>query len=153
MSEKQEPAEEQKKQFIRDVVTAEKVWGLHCEEGWSNADSCELEDTVVYPFWSSDTLAKECAQDEWKVYAPKHLHLPEFLENWCIGMYKEYILAGINWDVNLEGSEVDSIDLALQIVQEAKRQNKELKFKLYKNQADFEKMLLDVIEEERKTLN
>ena len=57
-------------------------------------------------------------------------------------MYKEYILAGINWDPNLEGAEVDSIDLALQLVQEVKRQGKELTFRFYKNPEDFEKMLL-----------
>ena len=145
--------EDQKQQFITQAVNLEKVWGLHCEQGWSNADSCELEDTVVYPFWSAEDKAKICAVDEWSVYSPKFLHLSEFLENWCIGMYKEYILAGINWDPNLEGPEVDSIDLALKIVQEIKKQGKELKFKLYKNQMDFEKVLLEVIEDERKSLN
>ncbi len=146
-------AEEQKQKFIIQLVNHEKVWGLHCDQGWSNADSCELEDTVVYPFWSSEELAKLCAVDEWEVYKPKFLHLSEFMENWCIGMYKEYILAGIDWEPNLEGAEVDSIDLALKLVQELKRQNKDMKFKFYKSLDDFEKMLLEVIEEERKSLH
>ena len=146
-------AEMQRKQFITQSVIEGKVWGLHCEQGWSNADSCDLEDTVVYPFWSSEELAQLCAVDEWKVYSPKHLNLSEFLENWCVGMYKEYILTGINWNPKLEGAEVDSIDLALKLVQELKKQNKDVKLKLYKNLDDFEKMLLEVIEEERKSLN
>ena len=146
-------AEEYKQQFIFDSVKSEKVWGLHCEQGWSNTDSCELEDTIVYPFWSSEEKSKKCAVDEWRVYAPKYLPLSDFLENWCVGMYKEYILAGINWDPKLEGPEVDSIDLALKILQECKRQSKELKFKLYKNSDDFEHVLLELIEDERKSLN
>ncbi|MBC7389190.1 MAG: DUF2750 domain-containing protein [Opitutaceae bacterium] len=153
MSIAESDAELQKQQFIIQSVTQGKVWGLHCEQGWSNADSCDLEDTVVYPFWSTEELAQLCAVDEWSVYAPKYLDLSEFLENWCVGMYKEYILAGIDWNPKLEGAEVDSIDLALKLVQELKKQKKEVKLKLYKNLADFEKMLLEVIEEERKSLN
>ena len=153
MSESNSLGEIEKQKFISEAVANEIVWGLHCEQGWSNADSCELEDTVVYPFWSNSALAQECAVDEWDVYSPKSLPLAEFLENWCIGMYKEYILAGINWNPNLEGAEVDSIDLALKLVQESKKQNKELVFKLYKSQAEFEKMLLEVIDEERKTIS
>ena len=131
--------EAQHQLFIRQSVESGFVWGLHCIDGWANADSCEFEEVVVYPFWSSPELAQTCAIQEWSIYQPKSLDLAEFLENWCVGMYKEYILAGINWDENMEGKEIDSLDLALQIIQELKRQKKELRYKLYKNQASVNK--------------
>lgn len=152
MSQNEATIEKQHLLFIKEVSEAELVWGLHCKDGWSNADSCEFEQVVVYPFWSNPTLAKTCAVQDWAIYEPKSLELPEFLENWCVGMFKEYILAGTNWDADLEGKEIDPLDLALQIVQELKRQKKQLKFKLYRDLAEYEKMLQDVIEEERSTL-
>ena len=144
--------DEHHKLFIQQSVESGEVWGLHCKDGWANADSCEFEEVIVYPFWSSAALAESCAIQEWNIYRPKSLDLAEFLENWCVGMYKEFILAGINWNEKMEGKEIDSLDLALQIIQELKRLNKELKYKLYKNQADLEQVLLEVISDERQTL-
>jgi hypothetical protein len=144
-----EKLEEQHKLFVLQSVESGQVWGLHCKEGWANADSCEFEEVIVYPFWSSAELAQSCAIQEWKIYQPKSLDLAEFLENWCVGMYKEYILAGINWNEQMEGKELDSLDLALQIIQELKRRNVQLKYKLYKNQAELERVLLEVITDER----
>ena len=149
MTEIPEKTEAQHQLFIQQVVESSMVWGLYCPDGWANADSCEFEDVVVYPFWSSADLAKICSVEEWKIYQPKSLELAEFLENWCVGMHKEYILPGVNWDEQMDGKELESLDLALQIVQELKRQGKELKFKLYKSQAEFEKMILDVVSSER----
>jgi len=144
-----EKTDYQHKLFVAEVAQEGLVWGLNCPEGWANADSCEFEDVIVYPFWSNADLAKTCAVAEWSIYQPKSLELAEFLENWCVGMHKEYILPGVNWDKDMDGKELEALDLALQIVQELKRQNKELTFKLYKSQAEFEKMILDVVSEER----
>lgn len=141
--------EAQHKLFVRHVAETELVWGLHCPEGWANADSCDTPDTLVYPFWSDAKEAQTCAVQEWSIFQPKSLPLVEFLENWCVGMYKEFILVGINWDVNLSGKELESLDLALQILQELKRRGKQLVFTLYKSQAEFEKMLLEVLQDER----
>ena len=152
MSQSEEQIEKAHKEFVKEVSALEQVWGLHCKEGWANADSCEYEQVVVYPFWSNPTLAQSCAVQDWSIYQPKSLDLPEFLENWCVGMFKEYILAGTNWNPSLEGKEQDPLDLALQIVQELKRLKKSLQFKLYRDLAEYEQMLLDVIEEERSTL-
>lgn len=144
-----EKTEAQHALFIQQVAETGLVWGLHCTEGWANADSCEFEDVIVYPFWSSADLAKVCAIQEWAIYQPKSLELAEFLENWCVGMHKEYILPGVNWDENMDGKELESLDLGLQIVQELKKTGKELTFKLYTSQAEYEKMILDVISDER----
>jgi len=149
MTDNSEKIETQHKLFVQQVAETGLVWGLHCKDGWANADSCEFEGVIVYPFWSNPDLAQICAISEWSVYAPKSLELAEFLENWCVGMHKEYILPGINWDENMDGKELESLDLALQIVQELKRQGKELTFKLYKSQTEFENMILDVVADER----
>jgi hypothetical protein len=130
--------------FIEEVAQHEVVWGLHCKQGWANADSHEFDDTVVYTFWSNRALAKACAVEEWSIFRPETLALPEFLENWCVGMYKEYIMAGTNWDSDLFGKEIEPLELAFKILDELNRQGKKLKYKLYKDQIEFETMLKDM---------
>lgn len=133
--------------FVAEVAREEKVWGLHCKAGWANTDSHEFDDTIVYPFWSNKALAASCAVEEWKVFEPEYLELPEFLENWCVGMYKEYIMPGLNWDSDLFGKELEPLELALLIVKELDAQGKKLRFRFYKDQKEFETSIKELLEE------
>jgi hypothetical protein len=140
-------ADQNLRKFVTQVVQTELVWGLNCEEGWANADSHEFDDTLVYPFWSEKRLATVCSVEEWRIFQPATLDLPEFLENWCVGMYKEYIMAGVNWEADLFGKEVEPLELAFLILDELKAQGKTLQFKLYESQQEFETLLREVAAE------
>src|SRR4051812_18218308 len=101
--------------FVKEVAEKEVVWGLYCAEGWANVDSHEFDNILVFPFWSNKELAAACAIDEWAIYTPATLDLPEFLENWCVAMYRDHVMPGINWDVDLFGKELEPISLAFKI--------------------------------------
>lgn len=127
--------------FIKEVAQKEVVWGLYCEQGWANVDSHEFEDTIVFPFWSNKELAAACAIEEWTIYQPAPLDLPEFLENWCVGMYRDHIMPGINWDADLFGKEIEPLSLIFKILNELNQNKKEIKFKMYNSQHEFEDMI------------
>ncbi len=140
-------ADQHLQDFVEQVVQTGLVWGLYCEEGWANADSHEFDEVVVYPFWSAKNLASVCSVEEWRVFQPASLHLAEFLENWCVGMYREYIMVGVNWEADLFGKEIEPLELAFLLLDELKVKGKELKFSMYKSQHEFETLLREVAKE------
>jgi hypothetical protein len=46
------------------------------------------------------------------------IELEEFLEDWLTGMHEEVVLAGINWNEELEGVEIEPLDLLEEFDQE-----------------------------------
>jgi hypothetical protein len=65
----------------------------------------------VIPFWSAQQLASQLCNDEWSVYKPVAIAMEEFLDDWLIGMHEDVHRAGINWDEDLKGSEMEPLDL------------------------------------------
>ncbi len=65
----------------------------------------------VIPFWSEQKLAEELCSEEWSVYKPVAIAMEEFLDDWLTGMHEDVHRAGINWNHDLEGQELEPLDL------------------------------------------
>jgi hypothetical protein len=84
---------------------------LQGPEGWALCSSEKYDNTDVMPFWSKEGFAQVHCQEDWKDYVPVAIELEEFLEDWLSGMHEDVILVGANWDEELEGIEIEPLDL------------------------------------------
>ncbi|GAB2984729.1 hypothetical protein GCM10027049_23490 [Mucilaginibacter puniceus] len=114
--------------FIEKIAASKLVWGLQNKNGWANSYSNDSEEVDVIPFWEDRFYAKSCAVDGWKGYAAASIPLSDFLENWCVGMIEENILAGINWDPKMNGNEVAASKLAIDILDRLKAIDSAIEF-------------------------
>jgi len=73
--------------------------------------STDHDDIDVIPFWSSQLLAEALCVGEWDVYKPLAIEMEEFLDDWLPGMHSDVLLVGVNWNVDLEGAEIEPLDL------------------------------------------
>lgn len=97
--------------FIVEAMELGCVWGLQGPDGWALCDSEEHDDVDVMPFWSQESFARTHCVDDWKDYQPVPVDLEEFLEDWLPGMHEDVLLVGINWNKELEGEEMEPLDL------------------------------------------
>jgi hypothetical protein len=101
--------------FAAKVFSNAEVWGLKAEQGWALCPSIEFEETDVLPFFSSKGNASSLCSDDWNGYQPESIPLESFLEDWLPGMHEDNVMAGLNWDADLDGVEVEPADLAAAI--------------------------------------
>ncbi|NHA06757.1 DUF2750 domain-containing protein [Mucilaginibacter sp. HC2] len=125
------------KLFIEKTAASKLVWALKSKNGWANSHSNDSEDVDVIPFWSDRAYAKACARDDWKGYLPVEIPLAEFLENWCMEMADNEVLAGINWDANMFGKENTALALAVDILEQLNSINSAISFKNYSSINEF----------------
>jgi hypothetical protein len=123
--------------FIERVAATKLVWALMSKTGWANSHSHDNEEVTVVPFWSERAYAKICARDDWRSYVPTEIPLAEFLESWCVGMAENETLAGINWDANMLGKEIDALQVALDILNRLSVINSAIAFKNYSSISEF----------------
>jgi hypothetical protein len=123
--------------FIAKVAASKIVWGLQNKKGWANSHATDNEDTTVVPFWSERAYAKACAKDDWRDYIATEIPLVDFLESWCRGMADDDLLAGINWDANMFGNEVNPLKLAVDILEQLKVIKSAIKFADHASIDDF----------------
>ena len=112
MLQDQATGEESYARFVRRVVAGGEVWGLKSEDGWAVCDSSESEGRSVMPFWSDRAYARRAALAEWSDYEPTRLELAQFLDPWLVGMKRDGVLVGTNWDAQNCGLEVEPDELA-----------------------------------------
>jgi len=99
--------------FVEQVTQELELYGLYDEnQGWANCHAHDNKDAVaVYLFWSTAKLAEKLKTQEWANYQVMPISLPVFLESWLDGMQKQQVFAGVNWDENLYGLEIESMVL------------------------------------------
>ncbi|AMR34223.1 hypothetical protein A0256_23610 [Mucilaginibacter sp. PAMC 26640] len=124
-------------QFVERVAATKLVWGLKNKTGWANTESAEDDEVGVIPFWSDRAYAKICARDDWKSFSPTEVPLGMFLEDWCMDLSENDTLAGINWDANMLGKEVDALELVVAILNRLKEINSAIKFANYSSIDEF----------------
>lgn len=103
--------EENLQRFLTEAADCGCVWGLESDDGWALAPSEKYSETEVMPFWSQPEFAQAHCQEEWQAYRVVPVSLEEFLEDWLPGMHEDVYLLGINWNQDLEGLEVEPLDL------------------------------------------
>ena len=101
--------------FIEHSQETGRVWGLHSADGWVIVDSAEFEDSEVIPFWSEENYASAHCVGEWEKFKPTPIELEDFVENWLVGMDEDGTLVGPNWNADLEGLEIEPVEIAKQL--------------------------------------
>lgn len=105
--------------FIDDALSTGCVWGLENSEGWALCTSNDNDDVEVMPFWSQPEYAKAHCVEEWSSYEPVPVSVEELLDDWLPGMHEDVILVGVNWNKEMEGPEVEPLDLLEDIDKQA----------------------------------
>lgn len=108
--------QENYQRFIDEVKANRVMWGLRFGDEWVVCDSNEFEDTEVMPLWSTEAEAKVQCVDEWADYEPFEIALGEFLEIWVEDLSEDGVRIGPNWDEELDGLEVDVLNLVKALV-------------------------------------
>lgn len=97
--------------FIADAFATGCVWGLESPEGFALCSSNNNDEIDVMPFWSQPEYAKQHCIDDWQHYQPVAIALEELLDDWLTGMHEDVTMVGVNWNSELEGLEVEPLDL------------------------------------------
>ena len=98
-------------QFFENAVAMGCVWGLEGGDGWAQSESEKYPNALVIPFWSQPEYAELHRKDEWADYQVVPIALAEFLDDWLPGMHEDVILAGINWNEELDGDDYEPLDV------------------------------------------
>lgn len=104
--------------FIVESLQYGCVWGLQGGDGWALCGSEAHEDVDVMPFWSQQAFAQLHCVDDWAGYTPVAIDIEEFLEDWLPGMHEDLLLIGVNWNQELDGDEMEPLDLLEEFEQE-----------------------------------
>lgn len=99
--------------FVQEVAESGELFGLFDEEqGWANCHAHDNKDAeAVYLFWSDAASAAKLKEAEWKDYQVEPIALEVFFESWLDGMQKQKVFAGVNWDHELCGLEIEAMVL------------------------------------------
>ncbi|MCU0736154.1 MAG: DUF2750 domain-containing protein [Methylotetracoccus sp.] len=97
--------------FVENIQESGQVWSLQTPDGWVIVDSAEYEDSEVMPFWSEEAYAKQHCVGEWAHFTPAAIPFDEFVEDWLAGMDEDGVLVGPNWNAELDGLEVEPIEI------------------------------------------
>ena len=99
--------------FVEQSVENQELFGLFDEnQGWANCHPHDNKDAqAVYLFWSTAALASKLQNEEWANYKVQAISLSVFLDSWLDGMQSQQVFAGVNWDENLYGLEIEAMVL------------------------------------------
>lgn len=110
--------EANKERFISRVRESGVVWGLRSENGWAYCESNHSESDVLL-FWSEEAYARRHATKEWATYEATSIDFDAFIDGWLRGMHEDGALAGVNFNADLAGIEVEPLELAKALASEA----------------------------------
>jgi hypothetical protein len=124
-------------EFVRRVCERGEAWTLGVNDEYVTTDSNEYENEegeslVLFCFWSSEEGARACAVAGWDAYRPVAIPLGKLLEEWCVWMSDEEMVAGVEFDENLVGMEREPLRLIMDLATEARRQGREISLSKYK---------------------
>ncbi|MDR1274762.1 MAG: DUF2750 domain-containing protein [Odoribacteraceae bacterium] len=117
--------------FIRRVCETGVAWTLRDDEGFVTTDSNEYENEegealALFCFWSGEGEARACAVEQWSAYRPEAIPLGTFIEEWCVWMSDDEMLAGIEFDGDLVGHEQEPLQLVLDLASELSRTGRQV---------------------------
>ncbi|GEM_PF-115250 len=111
------------KRFVEKVCDTGIVYTLKNDEGYVSSPCNLMEDDEGLPFdklcfWSDSDLAARCITEEWQDCVMDSIPLVVFIENWCIGMSSEGLIAGTEASAEGIGFEIDPLELVLQLAEQ-----------------------------------
>jgi len=101
--------------FLQQIVNEGLVYTLGNDEGFAVLGSEQFSDGEVIPFWSQREFVEAHLTDDWAEYQVVEVALEGFVEEWLEGMHEDEFLVGVNWNSQLEGVEVEPMELAFKI--------------------------------------
>jgi len=138
--------------FIREVVATGTVYCLRDAQSEYVA-ACtsnqfvtqdQEEQVGVFAFWSDKEGAKACQKEEWEEYTISEIPLAEFMEDWCLSMYQDDIVAGINFSKDLYGHEESPIELLNALISEVEANKVILSFKGFTSLDDLKEYVKEI---------
>ena len=109
--------------FITKALAGGKVYGLQDRDGaWAVCPSLRNPDTDVIVFWSDRSSAKFHVKEEWTSHRVGEIGLDLFVGVWLRGMHEDGYFVGPDWDDNLEGLEIEAIEVAKRLTEENDQQ-------------------------------
>jgi hypothetical protein len=113
--------------FIKQVTAQQQLFGLFDEDkGWAHCHAHDHKEAqAVYLFWSKPALAKKLQNEEWSDYRVEAISIAVFLESWLDGMHKQQVFAGVDWDENLYGLEIEAQVLKNALVEKMQDSDKQ----------------------------
>lgn len=109
-----EDLDENYDRFLEEAIATGCVWGLESDDGWALCSTNNLSNSAeldVMPLWSQPEYAQVHVEGEWSAYRVVPIDLEELLEDWLPGMHEDVTLVGPNWNGDLDGDEVEPLDL------------------------------------------
>lgn len=97
--------------FILESLAQGCIWGLESDEGWALCPSHADDEVGVMPLWSQPEFAAVHVAGEWQDYRVVPISVEELLDDWLTGMHEDVTLVGPNWNVELEGAEMEPLDV------------------------------------------
>ncbi|MDO5356530.1 MAG: DUF2750 domain-containing protein [Conchiformibius sp.] len=103
--------------FINTILNRQTVYTLQDGEDYFAECPSEAyenrfgEAETVYCFWHTAEAAAECRQEEWADYHVTSISLIDFMYEVLIDMDQEQVLAGVAFDSELYGTEIEPIEL------------------------------------------
>ena len=114
-----EDFDENYQRFIGEAIETGCVWGLEGEDGFALCPSVANDEIDVMPLWSQPEYAELHCKEEWASYKPVPISLEELLDDWFPGMHQDLLLVGPNWNGDMEGEEMEPLDVLEDIDREA----------------------------------
>jgi Protein of unknown function (DUF2750) len=103
--------DENYERFLEEAMATGCVWGLENDEGWALCPANQNAELDVMPLWSQPEYAQAHVADEWASYRVVPIALEELLDDWLPGMHEDVLLVGPNWNSDLDGDEIEPLDL------------------------------------------
>lgn len=97
--------------FIDEAIETGCVWGLEGADGFALCPSEVNDELDVMPLWSQPEYAQLHVVGDWNHYKVVPIALEELLDDWLLGMHEDVMLVGPNWTAELEGDEIEPLDL------------------------------------------
>lgn len=138
------------RRFIKVVCKTGIVYGLESKDGFASSSSVHFEDEDENPigiicFWAEKALAKSCIKNGWSDYEITEIPLPDFIENWCIGMGGDGLIVGTEFDQNMFGFEADPLELIIDLLNELEVKSTQLKFAKFKSNIDLKSQVQEIL--------
>lgn len=111
-------------EFIRTVVATQTVYTLQDSEDYFAECPSEVyenrfgEAETVYCFWHNPEAAAACRKEEWAEYRITSVPLIDFMYEILIDMDQDQVLAGIAFDSELYGTEIEPVELLGELLDE-----------------------------------
>src|SRR5690554_7375194 len=117
--------------FIQTIVQNNELFVIEDKEGAAMSQSLLFQNEDGSPvgvicFWSDKKMAQNCCAEDWKEYRPQAICLATFIEDYLIPTYNESLVAGLDFNADMEGTEADPLNILELLIARSEEHTSEL---------------------------